>query len=142
MYSHLDQSGNCHVGVPVNHAFDFLIFHPCVPLPPFQLSTLTHCLLLKHWHKIPANKSHSLLPPQPPTFPFSLPLFPLFLHISGNDDLHLATAMWHQYALYSTTSLFLCIFLTFFHTFSYTSDPKILEVCHLFAQLQNHLICL
>ena len=119
-YSRLDRSRNCRVGAPINHAFDFLIFRPHVPLPPFQLSMLTH-RLLKHWRKIPANESHPLPPPQPPAFPFSLPLFPLFLHISGNNDLHLATAVRHQYALYSITSLFLCIFLTFFRTFSYTS---------------------
>src|SRR5713226_5364582 len=66
---HLDQSRNGHVGAPISHASNLFIFHPHILLPPFQLLMLTHCLLLKHWCKIPANESHLFLPSQPPTSP-------------------------------------------------------------------------
>src|SRR5258708_20300834 len=59
----------------VSQMSDLNIFHPCVSLPPLldsQFSTLIHHLPLNHQCKIPANKSHSFLPPQPPAFPFPL----------------------------------------------------------------------
>src|SRR5713226_668970 len=78
-----DQSGNGRVGAPVSHASDLFIFHPHVSLPPFQLSTLAHCLLLKHRCKTLANESHSFPPSQPPflsillTFSIHFPVHPV-----------------------------------------------------------------
>src|SRR5260370_30797826 len=74
---------NNYVGAPVSQMSDSNIFHPRVSLPPLlnsRLSTLVHRLPLNHRRKIPANKSHSFPPPQPPAFPFPL-TYSLFFFI-------------------------------------------------------------
>jgi len=75
-----------------------------IPTRRKPLETLFHCLELplNHRRKIPANELHSFSLPQPPAFPFSFPYLLFSLCTLGNDDLHLATAVRHQYALNST----------------------------------------
>ncbi len=114
---HARNQSDTRVGALVSHVFNLSIF------PPVSLLTLNSC---------PSPPSQPLaqdtcerITPLPastaPRLYFYFYFLSLFLRTLGNDDLHLAAAVRHQYALYSITSLFLCIFLTFFRTFSYTS---------------------
>src|SRR5258708_28453990 len=93
------------------------IFYPCVSLPPFQLLTLAHCLLLNHRCKIPVNESHSLPPPQPPhlsfpSFPFPFSFLLLAIMINTYPQPHrIITPSIHSLAPIPS------ILLTFFYTF-------------------------
>ncbi len=100
-----DQSGNGRVGAPVSHASDLFIFHPHVSLPPFQLSMLAHCLLLKHRCKIPANESHLFPPSQPPASPLLHFIFYTFSCPSGATTPHIPTPLLHCSLLISGLDL-------------------------------------
>src|SRR5216684_601034 len=100
-----DQSGNGRVGAPVSHASDLFIFHPHDSLPPFQLSMLAHCLLLKHRCKIPANESHLFPPSQPPASPLLHFIFYTFSCPSGATTPRIPTPLLHCSLLISSLDL-------------------------------------
>src|SRR5229473_5504813 len=69
-------------------------------LPPSP-SMLVHCLLLKHWCKIPTNESHLFLPSQPPASPLLHFIFYTFSCPSGATTPSIPTPYQHH-LLFST----------------------------------------
>jgi hypothetical protein len=126
-----DRLVSTRVGVPVSHASDLFILL-VFSQPLSRLSTLVHRLPLKYRRYLRSSHTHSRPHSPPPfLFPFIF-IFSLFFHTLGNDDLHLAAPVRHQYTFCSVLSsfsfIFTDIFLTIFLSIPRNDEPYTLSL--------------